>query len=297
MLHSGITDVATGRVQLIEALSGMGDGGRALPALELDAEISARLEEATARACSVVDWAKGQTTTTVGELESALRSAGIVLPSGFPTAPMMERDQHLWVQMALGQGWLDLDPSLPRALPGDAATEVAEIADAIPDDFRHAIRLSVIEETASGGTLGERTLLEVSDFADTAGGLPVSVFNLDFVGAKAIGVNIVGLLEGGTSYIPGISIGDSVFVGPGWFRIGSTEEPGPFDEPAAPADVFGGMAGELTAEWIETTVSSPGAEPITIRRAMFDRIGPAARSAGPMDLRVTRSRHPGPDGP
>ncbi len=284
LLRSGITDVATGRVQLIETLSGMGDGGRPLPALELDAETSARLEEAIARAPSVVEWANGQTTATVGELESALRSAGIVLPSGFPAVPTMERDRHLWVQMMVGPGWLDLDPSIPGALPGDAAAEPAEVVDAIPDDLRHTIRLRVIEETASGGAVGERTLLEVSDFADAAGGLPVSVFNLDFVGAKAIGVNIMGLLEGGTSYIPGVSIGESVFVGPGWFRVGSSEAPGPFDEPATPADVFGGTAGEITAEWIEATVSSPAAEPVTIRRPMFDRTGPAARSAGPVDL-------------
>ena len=42
------------------------------------------------------------------------------------------------------------------------------------------------------------------------------------------------------------------------------------DEPAAPAGV-------LTAQWIEYQIAAPGQKPVTIRRPVFDLLGPAAR--------------------
>lgn len=65
------------------------------------------------------------------------------------------------------------------------------------------------------------------------------------------------------------------------------------DTPAAGAPR---EAGELTAEWIEYTISVPGEKPKTIRREIFDILGPAMRRSGDYsglrideDKRLTRA--------
>src|SRR5439155_13651890 len=39
-------------------------------------------------------------------------------------------------------------------------------------------------------------------------------------------------------------------------------------------------SGVLTAEWLEYEIRSPGSPPRTVRRDVFDLLGPAARSSG-----------------
>jgi hypothetical protein len=113
-------------------------------------------------------------------------------------------------------------------------------------------------------------------------GLAIGVLNVEREGLRAIGANIEAGLQGGTTYLPCLVLGDDVAVGPGVLRFGG--------DPSA--DLFGPVAaatpgpteGEATAEWVQVTITSPRAEPIVVRRETFDRIGPAARTTGAPDL-------------
>jgi hypothetical protein len=74
-------------------------------------------------------------------------------------------------------------------------------------------------------------------------------------------------------------VGDGVVVGPGIVSFGGTggaiDEV--FDRSASPRP---DIEGEPTAEWLEVRVESPGSQPVSVRREVFDRIGPAARAEG-----------------
>ncbi len=94
-------------------------------------------------------------------------------------------------------------------------------------------------------------------------------------GFRGSGVLIGDILEGTTSYVPLLTYGDSATYGD-QIRFGTG------------TDVFGedplsGAESEPTAQWLEVTVSSPDAPPVTTRREVFDRVGAAVRAAGTGD--------------
>jgi hypothetical protein len=184
--------------------------------------------------------------------------------------------------MALGQSWLDLDPTLPGARLGDVITTATLNHDEVPDDLRHWLTFAVVSEVMSGGSLQEEVLLELEESADVLAGLPIGILNIELESLKAIGAGIASALEGGTTYRPCLVVGEDVLVGPGVIRFGGDPAADPFDALAVGSPSPGD--GEPTAEWVRVTMISPGAEPVVVEREIFDRVGPAARSAGPPDL-------------
>jgi hypothetical protein len=282
IMASAVTEAVSARQDFVQALSGTGQGGRPFVAPQADAATRASRDGAVARAEDVATWAQEQLDGTVAIIEAALAEAGIALPAGFTALPGPERDGHLWVQAASGPAWLDLDPSLPRAIPGDAPGAASMTHDVLPKVLRHRLSFAIIGETAMGGILREETLLEADAFADELAGLSIGVLNVEREGLKAIGANIEAGLEGGTTYLPCLVLGDDVAVGPGVLRFGGDPSADPFGPVAAAT--AGPAEGEPTAEWVQVTITSPGAAPIVVRREIFDRIGPAARAAGAPDL-------------
>jgi transglutaminase-like putative cysteine protease len=281
LLVSAITDVETASRQYAEALTGSGDGGRPIIYPEPDERAVALLEEGSTRTAETLDWANKQLAAMVSTVETALASAGITLPPGFATLPSLETDGHVWVQAASGPVWLDLDPSVPDTPFGDAVAAANVTHDVLPDDLRHRLRLEVIAETASGGALREESTLQVDDFADVLSGQSIGFLNLEREGLKALGGTIISTLEGGTTYVPCLVVGESVLLGTGAIRFGGGGN-GPFDvlaaESPSPRD------GEPTAQWLQITIASPGQEDRVVRRAVFDRLGTAARSTGALGL-------------
>jgi hypothetical protein len=60
---------------------------------------------------------------------------------------------HVWLELDQGDGtWLPLDPSFPRAKPGEAYAKPAARPDDLPEDMYQRIRLTLHEETAGGET-------------------------------------------------------------------------------------------------------------------------------------------------
>jgi len=281
VLGPSASDRATAYRELGEAVSGTGEGGRPASLGPPDAAVQARLDAAAAAADAAVAWSRAELDTTVALIQATLASGGIMLPSGVSEMPMLERSGHTWVRVATGSTWLDLDPSAPGAMSGDSMTTAASEHDEMPDDLRHRITFAVIGETIADGSLQEEGLLEMDAFADSLGGVPIGFMNIQHEGLKALGTDIMTSLEGGTIYLPSLLVGDTVVVGPGALRFGGdTSDPFGDLESSTPDP----QEGEPTAEWVQITISSPGSEPVVVRREMFDRLGPAARAAATLDL-------------
>jgi hypothetical protein len=277
LLASASVTVDEARQQTVDALAGTVPGGRPFPAVEPDPETRAWIEEARARADTAVEWAKEQVSTTIATITTALETAGVDLTTGPAALPVMERDQHLWVQALFGTDWIDLDPSLPGHAIGDALATATRTVDSIPDELRHVLRFRVIGETLTDGVLTEEALLDEMEFADVLAGQPIGLVNVEREGLKALGAGIVGGLEGGTTYLPCLMLGEVVAVGPGALPFRGAPGNDPFGSQG------GSAAGGPTAEWLEITITSPGADQVVVRRPVFDRVGLAMRASGPLD--------------
>jgi hypothetical protein len=246
-----------------------------------DGETQALVDRARAAGADVTAWARDQVTTTVSDLEAALAQGGLDLPASFTSLPQREADQHVWVQRRSGADWLDLDPSLPAQPVGQAMAALTETLDAIPDDLFHRVRLTVIGERSDGEAITTETLLEVLERADVLAGVPITFLNARPEGISRLAEAITPL-AGVTTYVPNLIIGEEAFAGTA-IRFGRPAEAA--DDLLDSGDLFGGgrVGDETTAEWLEVTVSSPDAEPVTVRRTIFDRFGADARASGALD--------------
>ena len=283
LLTSGEADLVGIRRHNLGALAGRLPGQEGSAAV-LTPEQQARVDRALADAGPVIAWAREQLDTTVTTITDALTGAGIELPSGHTRVPDLERTGHVWVQSAATADWIDLDPSLPGAEPGTTLTTAATTPDVLPEDLAHQVEISVIGETLGADGLTERRLVGYAERAELLAGLPIEVANTRPEAVTALGVNIAGVLGGGTFYVPTILVGDSAVVGANPITFaGDPREPsdeGP--HPSAADGLFdpASPAAETTAQWVELVIHSPGAEPVVTRHALFDRVGPARRAAG-----------------
>jgi hypothetical protein len=280
LLAASAIDEETLGQRTIEAIVEALPDGSLPRELPHDAETEARVATALASTDQVVSWARAQVLDTVDILESALASAGIALPTGPEELPDLERRRHVWLQMASGPVWIDLDPTVPGAFAGAVLATPAATMDVLPDELRHRLDFRVIGETVVGEGLVIETLQDVFEYADSLVGMPIGFINIERDGLMALGVDITSALSGGTTYLPCLIVREDVVVGPGAIRFGGSG--GALDE------VFGALSGgsaaslegEPTAQWLEIEITSPGSQPIVVRREIFDRIGPAARVDG-----------------
>ena len=208
---------------------------------------------------------------------------------------------HWWVQRQEGDRWIDLDPLQPEgdSLPARPVPAQTLAPGEVPLGERHLLTVRVIAERWNRGTLSEHRMLEhVLQPADLYGepvtlqfwpaewpaqlqsdpdarfGLrTVSMAQREWgiallVGRKATAQAVLRI--DGTLRDPPTAGGFGA-LGAGIGAITS----GPVD--SAPSS--GGS--ELTAAWIEYEFQTPGDTARVVRRAVFDLLGPAARSAGP----------------
>jgi hypothetical protein len=280
LLATSSTDAETIRQQSIEAITSASLAEIAGAADVEDPTIAGLVTDALSRSDAVISWARDELARTEATISDALGAAGIVIPDAPVDLPDLERDRHLWVQMAVGPGWLDLDPSIPGASPGVTfGTDPVEM-EQVPDELRHRVVFTVVGERVAGDGLAEETLLEVAHPSDALVGLPIGFLNVEQEGIKALGAGLVAGLEGGTTYFPCLAIGERVLVGPGAVSFGGSG--GKVDEVfGEPSPAASAIEGEPTAQWLELRIESPGSEPVVVRREVFDRIGPAARKNGP----------------
>jgi hypothetical protein len=124
----------------------------AAPVAVSDAEIDP-LEPLVRAAQSRDAIAKQHIDQTLELLTEALESAAVDLPVAIFQLPDLERTHHVWLQYASGAEWIDLDPSIPGARPGESFATPDQIVETIPLDLIHRVRVRVSVETASGDAL------------------------------------------------------------------------------------------------------------------------------------------------
>jgi hypothetical protein len=275
-------DAESFREAAFEALAGTLPGVPSSAPPALDPEARAIMDSAAASQEQIVGWARDQVDGTVSTIESALGAIGIALPVAFTDVPLREIDQHIWVQVLQGVDWVDLDPSLKTGQAGDVLTPASELLETLPDDLFHRVDFAVIGESVANDRLATADLLKLSTRADQLAGLPITFLNASPSGVELLG-EVITPVGGSLSYAPTIVIGDEAFAGsPIRFGRGNALGEELF---GGAEDILGGAGSgrEATAEWLELTISSPDRDPVVVRRAIFDRVGPAARAAAEFD--------------
>ena len=199
---------------------------------------------------------------------------------------------HWWVQVQDGGAWKDVDPSSPDTAKPIVVAQQTFAPDAIPPDLQATVQVRLIVEKTEGTKVEEHraVALDVRP-ADVLGQtirlqhvplqwprdlLPPTPDQMQRVGDAALNQH---------EWLPIFSIGKKVV---GESSILDTGDLNKKPDPKAAAvqtfiDALGGSdaapVGMLTAEWIEYEIRSPGQPARTIRREVFDLVGPAARAA------------------
>ena len=206
-------------------------------------------------------------------IEEALAAAGIVLPEPANTLPEAERSEHVWVQYADGPTWIDLDPSIPDAQPAMSYAIAAQTVDALDPAMFHSVEIRVVAEVVTGGVPTRTTVLTHEVRCADVQGVPIFIAHgpADWLGVGAA-------ITGEQQYVPMLVVGEELAEGS---IVTLTSGDGV-------ADVFddesGGAEGQTLAEWIEIDVRLPGGEVRNAARNVFDRVSPADRDSGTIDL-------------
>jgi hypothetical protein len=223
---------------------------------------------------------------------------------------------HWWVQVEADGTWNDLDPALPRNRLGIRLAEPDETvkpAD-LPDAMQHQVAVRVVIEQLAAGRLAEHVVLEEKLNAADLIGVPLRFSNIplnakptasDFAG-KSPSQAIVEWARAEKVWVPALNVGDRSVTRGAFATTGETLKPrakragpsasdlagglsgllgGEGDKPqAAPGDdqarAEGSPDGELTGEWLEYEIRVPGKPVRTVRREVFDLLGPAVRRTG-----------------
>ena len=215
---------------------------------------------------------------------------------------------HWWVERQEQGRWVALDPMLADAGRNDTPLGAVKTYPYKPkvgiiplaSEFCHEITIRIVIEQWKAGTLTEKTALAYSFRpAETIGRAIV----LRHSGLRALNSakfldqdNPLAALKAAAlqerEWVPYLMVGDKTIVQSSFLDNGDLNgRPGAEATPSGGlTQGFGGLMGgaspgessrgsQLTAEWIEYKISVPGAKPQTVRRQVFDLLGPQARRA------------------
>lgn len=216
--------------------------------------------------------------------------SGIGVP-GVPDPPSVAA-HHAWVQVLIDDVWVDYDPSMPDARPGQPLTPAARTYDEVLPIDRQAVTLRVVAETLQDGWLSEATVLEQRfDAADVAGRRVLLLFEPV---ATDGGVGLLGEVGAPTEFTPTLLV-DGVPVVGAPFGVASAEGGGGF------ADFGGfmgdGAAGDLAGLYLDAVISVPGQPDTTSRRVLLDRVPAEARATDAVTPDVLAPMVPDENGP
>ncbi len=177
---------------------------------------------------------------------------------------------HVWVQVEqIDDTWLDLDPSLPDASPGNVLTTATTTADEVPAEANHLVVVRVLAETLEEGVLQQVVALEQTlAAADAAGSELWLYFQPE---APGLGGAILGAL-GESNWVPNLMVNGQVVTGTAFPLGGASDD--------SFTGFFGGGGPQLTRLTLELAALPPGGAERSSQRALFDRVDPALREAG-----------------
>jgi Transglutaminase-like superfamily len=212
------------------------------------------------------------------DVQSVLRRDGVTLGADPPVpqaALAAEATDHVWIEAQLNGQWTPLDPSFRGATPGQAFAPPDARLDTLPADLDHTITLRIVVDQRSGTTVASHDVLRYQGPAAAFTGVPV-VLNTRLESSG-----------GAWKATPFIQVGDKLFSGRPFTASGVSPASSPGGAVAsglsAVAQAFGSgpppaATTDLSAVWIVVDTRAPGGRTETVRRAMLDRIGPAARA-------------------
>jgi len=189
-------------------------------------------------------------------------------------AAEIERQNHVWVQVRTEGKWLDFDPTLKSAEPGETLGYFEKTIKQPAKAEQHSVKIKLVAESvAADGTLGKSTVLEQR--LNAAEAAPAQIF-LTFspdVASRGLGgiVSKAGAQEKG--FQPLLMVDGKIEAGKKLPGLGLTKSD-------AQDFFFGGSDAQsvLSALYLEITAASPGNQ-VKQSRTLFDRIPQQDRAA------------------
>jgi hypothetical protein len=219
--------------------------------------------------------ALGQVDAQVGLVTRLLTDAGVPITSTELAIPELETARHTWVQIASGTEWIDLHPTLVATPEGGTPSDVMA---ALPEDWFHTITIRMAHEEATGGSLTRVVSLDQTMRSQDVVGGNLAIVHIDGAQMNQLGIDLGGVLEGQRKYYPLLFLGADLQYGTAPMQFGG--QGGILDALSGPSDL---PDGEAVAEYLEVEIHSPGADPITTSRTIFDRVA-NQRTATSIDL-------------
>jgi hypothetical protein len=250
----------------------------------------ATLERLGTTAAGINAAAGDRADSLIATLSDVIARAGIDLPNVAATSiPDREQREHVWIQVADGPFWIDLDPSVPKAAQKQTFAEAATTLDALGPDLDHVIRVTIVTEEASGGVPAARDVVSVETPSRELIDAPIGIGITTPSAFESFGITITNLFEGGETYVPLIVVGDEAVSADSPIGFGGNG-----------GGILGGLSGgddsidgEALSLGYRLEIISPDADPVTVERMIFDRIDPVQRAADAVDLSTIESM----DGP
>lgn len=200
---------------------------------------------------------------------------------------------HVWLEVDQGDGaWLPLDPSFPRAKPGEAYAKPVARLDDLPEDMHQRIRLTLHEETVGGET---RELGRIEENTTVLGFAPLSLAILGVPQVKAPepekkkGGGAGGLLGGaltggGQQPEPAAEAREPARTVGVMYR--RTLQRGGETIDLAPSLVLDEEAGSaIRREWLEIAIAAPGRETRIVVRDLYVVDAPTQDGSAPAPYR------------
>jgi hypothetical protein len=232
-----------------------------------DAATDPELREAASSLPGLRATAHATTGAAADRLAGLLDEHGVTIPE--PPARSTTPDRHVWVQVASGPEWRDLDTTTATGEPPCAADETLE---ELPDDLLHRLRIQLDVETRVGDQVRTSTPLSTEVPLALAALSPIT---FAFGAPDGLGARMGEALEGRVRYQPVLVIGDHVVTGT------------PIEVQAPGAGAIGELFGsedeareELTGAWLRATLTAPDGSTTQLSSEVLDRVGVAARDAG-----------------
>ena len=240
-------------------------------------------------------------------INSQLKAAGIQLGADVTAALIEETRDYAWVQFRTGASgaWRDAHPAF-GAMPPPEVSVSATLADTVPPDLQHRLRIEFTLERKYGNRLQTEALMEPWErpVANLIG-VPMTIGN------TVLGVDPATTLEDLAGNMADHALFAPVFMGslaPGaqaFDLLGNVVPPDAAASNAAAvvqtvtrrgaqaASALGGLGSTstentaqvaLTAQWIDFVLIAPGGAETRHRRFVFDRLTPESRATGGMTL-------------
>lgn len=256
------------------------------------------------------------------QIASLLGEQGLTLavdPAAERAELIARTREHVWVQVAVDGGWLDLDPLADA--PGVALAVTEATHETLPEDMFHLVRFRVTVERLEEGQLATEEVagwrIRMADLASLGfpgiwiGNLPLNgpeamaaQAALEDIGSYAAAQGPERMLAA-TQFQPLLALSTGERQAGTGFDLTGRRVPDDWRMAAAAgiaegvATGLGGATGALeslfgdpeetanpaeppvlTAQWIDFEIVGPGYGVRSERRFVVDRLGPAARAAG-----------------